>query len=230
MKKRDSLTSVIGLLADLTVFDSVDFQTFLKKLIRLLTDIVPVDSCLIYFFDRQQKSLILVASKRSHKRLLGKISMKTGEGITGWVADHKKTVALNKNAYRDRRFKYVKELPEDMFEAFLSVPIIDREGVVGVINFQNKETYEFTKEQIQIIEDIVRIVAAGFETVVLERKVTNLESRLGERKIIEKAKGLLMKERNLSEADAYNLIRQEAMKKRKTAKEIADAVILVYSN
>lgn len=229
MTKPVAWTQVINLLSDLVVFDSYSFQQFLKKLIKLLTELIPVDSCLIYFYDRQAKQLILVGSKQSHKKLLGKITLKTGEGITGWVAAHKKTVVLSKNAYRDERFKFFKELPEDMYEAFLSVPIIDKEGVAGVINFQNKEPYQFNTEQIQTVEAIVKIIASAFEKVALERKVVHLETKLEERKIIEKAKGILMKQKNLSEKEAYSLLQNEAMKKRKSMKDIANAVILVYS-
>ena len=228
MKKMDSLPSIVRLLAELTVFDTLDFETFLKKLIRLLTEIIPVDSCLIYFYDRENKKLTLIASKKPHKRLIGKIEMKSGEGITGWVADHKKTVVLRKNAYKDIRFKFVRELPEDLYEAFLSVPIVDREGVVGVVNFQNKKSFNFTNQQTELIKSVVGIIAAAFENIMLSRKVNSLESRLLERKIVEKAKGLLMKEKNMNESDAYTLIREEAMKKRKSIREIAEAIVLVY--
>lgn len=229
MTETVSWVKVVNLLSDIVVFDSYNFQQFLKKLIKLLTQLIPVDSCLIYFYDRQSKQLILVGSKQSHKKLLGKITLKTGEGITGWVAAHKQTVILSKNAYRDDRFKFFKELPEDLYEAFLSVPIVDKEGIVGVINFQNKKPYEFDQEQIKTVEAIVKIIASAFETVALQRKIVHLESKLEERKVIEKAKGILMKQRNLSEKEAYDLIQNEAMKKRKTMKEIADAIILVYS-
>ena len=116
-------------------------QEFLNKLIKLILKIIPVESCLIYFYDREKKELILVASKKPHEKLMGKIKLRWGEGITGWVAAHKKTAALTKEAYKDNRFKFFEELPEDRFEAFLSVPIIDREGVVGVINLQNKTAF-----------------------------------------------------------------------------------------
>ena len=229
MKKQNaSLLEVVDLLSQLIVFDSYNFQQFLKKLISLLTKFVPVDSCLIYFYDRETKQLILVGSKHSHKKLLGKITLKTGEGITGWVAVHKQTVVLTKNAYRDERFKAFKELPEDLYEAFLSVPIIDKEGIVGVINLQHRLPYKFTDEQIKTVEATVKIVASAFEKIVLERRVVHLENKLEERKIIEKAKGILMKEKQLSETESYNLIQQEAMKKRKSMHEIAEAVLLVY--
>ena len=228
MSEHESLYNVIHLLGDLTIFKSFDFEGFLKKLIRIILKIVPVDSCFIYFFDRSKNELILIASKKPHGKLIGRITLKKGEGITGWVAETKKTAVLKKQAFKDSRFKAFEELPEDRYEAFLSVPIIDEEGVVGVINIQNKQPYSFTKKEIGALEAIVKIVSSAFKTVVLERQVTKLENTLEERKIIERAKGVLMKVQNISEAQAYELIRHEAMKKRKTKRSIAEAILMVF--
>lgn len=219
---------IIQLLSDLVVFKSYDFKQFLKKMISLMNKIVPVDACLIYFFDRERNELTLVGSKKTHPKLMGKVVLKKGEGITGWVAENEKTVLLKKQAYKDKRFKYVEELPEDTYEAFLSVPIVDKKGIIGVVNLQNKEPYDFSKEQVKTIEAMVHIIASAFEKVLLERKVDDLQTQLMERKLVEKAKGILMKKQGLSEKQSYDLIRKEAMRKRKSMKDIAEAVILLY--
>jgi signal transduction protein with GAF and PtsI domain len=194
----------------------------------MVMNIIPVDSCLIYFYDDSKNGLTLIASKHPHSKLMGKITLKKDEGITGWVAEHRKSVVLSREAYKDKRFKFVAELPEDKYEAFFSLPIINKDGVVGVLNLQNREVYEFTKEQIRTIESVVKIVASAFQTTILEKKVDDLELKLEERKIIEKAKGLLMKEKSIAESEAYTVIRKEAMKKRKSMREIAEAVMIVY--
>ena len=228
MTKRASVADAVNLLADLVVFDSYDFRQFLKKLITLLTGIIPVDACLIYFYDRHSKELILIGSKKTHEKLMGKLSMRKGEGITGWVAAHKQTVILKKKAYEDDRFKAFEDLPEDKYEAFLSVPIVDKEGVVGVINMQNRTPYAFSSGEVKSVEAIVKIVSSAFEKVVLQRKVDDLEHKLEERKLVEQAKGVLMKKNSMSEREAYQMIQREAMKKRKSMKEIAEAVLLIY--
>ena len=227
MEKQAPWFTIINLLSDLVVFNHYDFNEFLQKLIKVVNQVIPVDSCLIYFYDRDHKELILVGSKKRHDELLGHITMRKGEGITGWVVEHSKTVALKKEAYKDPRFKFFKELPEDKFEGFLSVPILDESGVVGVINLQSKLPYSFSNTQVQSLEAIVKIISAAFAKITLERKIGRLEDKLKERQIVEEAKGILMKVRSLSENDAYHFLRKEAMTKRKTIKEIAEAVILV---
>lgn len=228
MPKNNSLLETVNLLSELVVFETYDFGEFLKKLIKLILKCSPADSCLIYFYDASHQELILTASKKPHGKLIGKIKMRSGEGITGWVAEHKKTVFLTKEAYKDSRFKQFKELPEDKYEAFLSVPIIDKSGVVGVINIQNIEPYDFEKEQIVILEAMVKIISSAFQKIVLERQVTSLQTKLEDRIVIDKAKGVLMNKDSVSEKEAYAIIRREAMKKRKTMREIAEAVLLVW--
>lgn len=223
-----TLFKIIHLLSEIMVFKTYEFDKFLKKLIKLIGTLVPVDSCLIYFFDKQKHEAVLVGSKKSHRKLLGNLSLKNGEGITGWVAEHQKPVVLRRSAYKDKRFKSFSELPEDTFEAFLSVPIIDKEGTVGVVNLQNKEPYAFTQDQITSVEAVGKIISSAFTKINLERKVSQLEHKLEERKVIEKAKGVLMLEKGLSEKEAYSTMRKESMRKRKTMRDIAEAVLLIF--
>lgn len=229
MKSSGSLARVITLLSDVVVFSHINFDQFLKKLIKIITEIIPIDSCLIYFYDRDKKQFILIGSKKPHKEEIGHLIIKKGEGVTGWAAEHKRTVVLEKQAYLDPRFKSFKQLPEDKYESFLSVPIIDQSGSVGVINLQNKHPFKFSRLQIETIESLVKIISSAFVKVALERKVNHLSDKLEERKIVEKAKGILMKAKNISEEESYSFIRKEAMQKRKSMKEIADAILLIFA-
>lgn len=225
---KTSWPDIINLLSDITVFHQYEFQDFLKKLLRIANEVVPVDSCFIYFYNKDSKELTLIASKKPHDEALGHITMHQGEGITGWVAQHKQTVAISQQAFTDSRFKFFKELPEDKYEAFLSVPILDVNGVVGVMNFQNRNSYNFSDEQVKVIEAIGKIISSAFTAIVADKKVNDLEEKLEERKVVEKAKGVLMKVKNISENEAFKIIRTEAMNKRKSMKEIAEAILLVW--
>jgi len=219
-------SQIATILSDLIVFDRLSLDQFLDKIIKLINKIIDVDSCFIYLY--QNKKLTLFASKKPHQNLLGKITLKEGEGITGWVAEHKKTVAIKEKAYLDPRFKFFKELPEDQYESFLSVPIIDKQGLVGVINLQNKKPKVFSKKEKQMVEIFASVIASGLRKVILQQKLGLLEEKLEERKIVEKAKGILMKKENLTEEEAYKKMQKEAMKKRKKLREIAEAVILLW--
>jgi len=125
------------------------------------------DSCLIYLFDEVKEELILRASKNPHPGILGRINLKMGEGITGWVAREKKVVAIPEQANKDSRFKFFHNLPEDKFEAFLSVPIIARGELIGVINLQHRKPYHHTSDEINLISTIAEYVGSAIENARL---------------------------------------------------------------
>lgn len=98
----------------------------LNRVVEFATSIVRCDACLIYV--HQGEKLVLRASKIPHAELVDNLDLQLGQGITGWVAENREPVAIAKNAAADTRFKAFKDLPEDRFEAFLSVPLLSRES------------------------------------------------------------------------------------------------------
>ena len=59
----------------------------------------------------------------------------------------------------------------------------------------------------------------------LQRELADAKSELEQRKLVERAKGILMKMRNLSEEEAFTLLRQTAMNEKKKMSEIAQSVV-----
>ena len=108
----------------------------LAGVVECVTSVVKCDSCFVYVLE--EGHLVLRASKNPHPEAVGRLKLNLGSGITGWVAEHREPVAISRTAFRDRRFQTFNELLEDRFEAFLSVPVLSRGRVVGVINLQNR--------------------------------------------------------------------------------------------
>ena len=108
----------------------------LQAVVRLVKEFTDGDSCLLYLIEEDQ--LVLCASSNPHPLEIGKVRLKMDEGLTGWVARERKMLAISMEAYKDPRFKTFTNLPEDTYEAFLSVPVIARNRVIGVINVQHR--------------------------------------------------------------------------------------------
>lgn len=205
---------------------SLSLTDVLHEIVLVVDELLAADSILIYLFNSQKKSLILRASKNPHDELIDSITMKLGEGITGWVARHKQAVALPKNASSDPRFKYFHSLPEDRYEAFLSVPILTKHGVIGVINAQHKKSHHYSEMEITLLSAVGKLVGTAVENAQLIEETLELKEALELRKLVEKAKGILMKRKSISEAEAYALMQKESMDRRKSLKDIADAIII----
>jgi signal transduction protein with GAF and PtsI domain len=158
----------------------LDLQWILTEIVKIMTDMTKADSVFIYLYDEKKKHLVLMASKTPHQRELGKINLKTGEGITGWVAKENKPVAIGKNAYMDPRFKNFDVLPEDRYEAFLSVPIVHQQKPIGVINVQHKKSHEYAANTINLISIIAMQISGAIENARLyeemKKKVLQFDS------------------------------------------------------
>lgn len=62
----------------------------------------------------------------------------------------------------------------------------------------------------------------------LEQQVTDLQDALETRKLVEKAKGVLMEVHGLSESDAFNRMRKTSMDHRKSLRDVAEAILLTH--
>lgn len=207
-----------------TISYNWDLEQILFSIIDIVSKYAKSDSCFIYLAD--QNNIVLKASQNPHKAALGKIAMKVGEGITGWVVLHKKEVVLNLKAYEDKRFKFFNMLPEDKFEAFVSLPIIFKDKIVGVINVQHIKKKAYEKDKIAFLKIIAKQVGGAIENARLISETDFLKQALETRKLIEKAKGVLMKQLGVSEDEAYKTIHKKSMDTRKSIKEIAEAIII----
>jgi signal transduction protein with GAF and PtsI domain len=135
------------------------FRTVLTRVVEFATALVQCDSCLIYVLEGDE--LVLRASKNPHPELVDRLKLRIRQGITGWVAEHREPVAIPEKAAHDPRFQFFHELPEDSYEAFLSVPLMCRARVVGVINLQHRQHHVYRprhREQLMGSNNSNRIV------------------------------------------------------------------------
>ena len=124
----------------------------LQGVVSLVVEFTQCDSCLVYLLANNE--LVLCASNTPHPSTIGKVRMKSTEGLTGWVARERRLLAISREAYKDSRFKTFGELPEDSFEAFLSAPVIARNRVVGVINVQHRMPHQHTGGEMEVITTV----------------------------------------------------------------------------
>ena len=197
----------------------------LARVVTFVSSLVQCDSCFIYVLN-QDHELVLRASKNPHPDVVDRLKIPVGQGITGWVAKHRSPVAVSHHAFEDARFRVFNELPEDRFEAFLSVPVLSRGKLVGVINLQHGQPHEHSLREIQLISTIGFLVGAEIEMARLEVENTELSERLQSRKVIDRAKGILQRELGITEEEAYLTIQRQSRQRRKTKKEIAEALII----
>jgi uroporphyrinogen-III synthase len=130
----------------------MSLQEVLQGIVSLVVEFMRCDSCLLYLLDGDE--LVLCASNTPHPDAIGKVRLDLNEGLTGWVARERRFLAISREAYRDSRFKYFRDLPEDTYEAFLSAPIVARNRVVGVINVQHRMPHPHTGSEMELLTTV----------------------------------------------------------------------------
>lgn len=222
---RDGLTSIDFLHEISSRIAAADsFHVVLGSIVDFVTAVIPCDSCFIYVME--QDKLVLRASKNPHADVVDQLGVKLGQGITGWVAEHREPVAIASNASNDPRFVIFKNLPEDHFEAILCTPIVCASKVVGAINLQHRLSYRHTANEVRLLSTLGYLVGAEIERARLETENAQLAGRLETRKAVDRAKGILQRYLGITEDEAYRTMQRESRQRRKSMREIAEAILL----
>ncbi len=161
-----------------SIGSSLELGTVLKHIVEVVVEVTKADACLLYLISPKKDELILRASKNPHPRLIGRIAIGLGEGITGWVARERVPVVVPRNASDDPRFKIFHRLPEDRYQAFVSVPIMSKGEVVGVINVQHKRSKRYPEEKLALLTTIANQVGVAIENARLYDEMRQKARRL----------------------------------------------------
>ncbi len=155
-----------------------DLEEMLKAVAGVAVQVTGTDSSQVYLFNDAHDTLVLRAVTDGSGEVIGKLRLKVGEGITGWVAQHKEAVALGHDAHQDARFKFVPELSEDKYKSMLSVPLIYRGEVLGVINVRTVNDHQYTKTQVRLLQSIASQISGAVENSRQYRKLEKRASQL----------------------------------------------------
>jgi len=140
----------------------------LELIIRETTSAIGTDVCSLYLLAPNEQ-LLLTATNGLNENMVGKVTMKVGEGITGWVADSRRP-AVVPDVSKEPHWKWVPGLDEDRFHSMASVPIESGPRLVGVLNVQSTERREFDSGDIDFLRAIAAQVAGILERSELQRR------------------------------------------------------------
>ena len=202
-------------------------EDILKLIVNLTASVMEAKICALWLLDEGSKELKIRATQALSKEYLKERTLKVGEGIVGRVARDKEPMVILDVA-KDDRYHAKRLAKKEGFISMLSVPMIVKDKVIGVINVYTVKPYEFTKSDIDLLSAVANQAAVAIENTELLVKTKVIQEELEARKKVERAKGILMRDQGLSEDEAFNLIRKSSMNKRVSMKGIAEAVILSY--
>lgn len=211
-----------------SITSNLYLEDILKLIVTVTAEIMSSKICSLSLLDEKTNTFMLKATQSMSEAYNKKPPLKIGEGIAGKVALENKPIAVY-DISKEAEYKYKDIAKKESLRSLLSVPLAVKGKVIGVLNSYTSRPHKFTAEETDILTTVANQAAIVIENSELMVKTRVIQEELETRKVIEKAKGILMKTHGLGEEEAFRKIQRQSMDTRHSMRQIADAIILMDS-
>lgn len=203
-------------------------EDILKLIVMVTAKVTGVEICSLWLIDEDVKppQIRLKATQAIEPEYVKDRSLGMDEGVVGYVASHK-TPLIVENVLEDTRFKE-KEMARRLgLVSMLGVPLqVKEKDVIGVLNCFTSEPHSFSKTEINLITTVANQAAAAILNTELMVKTKVIQEELETRKLVERAKEILVRRQKVDAENAYRWIQKRSMDTRKSLRQVAEAVLL----
>jgi signal transduction protein with GAF and PtsI domain len=208
---------------------AITSDRFIEDILRLVVtataETMRSKICALWLLEEDGRTLKLRATQSISEDYLRERSLVLGEGVVGKVALAREPRSVI-DVLKDPDYKEKDLARKEGLVSMLSVPMIVKERVVGVINCYTSYSHEFTETEKNVLITVGNAAAVAIENTELMVKSKVIQEELESRKLIERAKEVLMAQRDLSGAEAYRWIQKRSMDARKSMRDVAEAILL----
>ena len=200
-------------------------EDILRLVVTVIAKVLNSKICSILLLDEEKNELVIRATQSVSEAYNKKPNIRVGEGIAGKVVrDNKPIVILD--VKNDPNYMNMNIAKKEGLASLLCVPLSVKGKPIGVLNVYTSKIHRFTNKEIETLTSVANQAAIAIENAKLIIKTKVIEEELKTRKLVEKAKAIIIKDQGLSEEEAYKKIQKRSMDSRKSMREIAEAIIL----
>jgi signal transduction protein with GAF and PtsI domain len=199
----------------------------LRLIVTVTANVMGSKICALWLLDDNTKTLTLEATQSISEEYLKERVLHLGEGVVGYVAQEKRPMRIY-DVLEEPRYKEKELARKEGLCSLLSCPMVVRGRVIGVINCYTSYSHHYTDTEEAILTTVANQAAICIENTELMVKTKVIQEELETRKLVERAKGILMKEFKLDEGEAFRRIRKKSMDSRRSMREMAEAIILAH--
>jgi len=211
-----------------TITSDLYLEDILKLILMVTAKVTGVEICSLWLIDESvsPKIIRLKASQTIDPDYMKDRSLSMDEGVVGYVATQRSPLIID-NVLDEPRFKE-KEMAKRLgLVSMLSVPLeVKDKEVIGVLNCFTAQPHTFSETEVNLIRTVANQSAIAILNTELMVKTRVIQEELETRKLVERAKEVLMKRRNKTGEEAYQWIRKKSMDMRKPIRLVAEAVLL----
>jgi signal transduction protein with GAF and PtsI domain len=207
-----------------TIVSEMYLEDILKIIVAMTAEVMGSNVCSLMLLNDKGDELQLAATQSLSKDYINKPNVKVGQSISGKAVSDKKPIMVI-DVKKDKNYMFPEIAKKEKLCSMLAIPLMVKGKVIGVLNCYTSMKHKFTSREIKLVSAVGNQAAI----VILNRKLAeekeSLTSKLEERKLVERAKGLLMKKEGISEDEAYRKMQKQSMDNRRSMKEIAETLI-----
>jgi len=203
-------------------------EDILKLIVMVTAKVTGVEICSLWLIDETEtpKKIRFKATQAIDPDYVKDRSLNMDEGVVGFVATHKHPLIVQ-DVLKEPRFKE-KEMAKKLgLVSMLGVPLqVKDEKVIGVLNCFTSQPYAFSETEVNLIKTVANQAAAAIINTELMVKTKVIQEELETRKLVERAKEVLMRRRKMEGNDAFRWIQKRSMDSRKSMRHVAEAILL----
>ena len=204
------------------------FEDILKLIVMVTAKVTGFEICSLWLVDESvnPKKIKLKATQTIDPEYVKNRSLDRVEGVVGFVATHNRPLII-KDVLKEPRFKE-KEMAKKLgLVSMLSMPLqVKDDKVIGVLNCFTSEPHEFSETEVNLITAVANQAAVAILNTELLVKTKVIQEELETRKLVERAKEVLMQKRKVKADEAYRWLQKRSMDSRKSIRQVAEAVLL----
>jgi len=208
---------------------AISSELYLEDILRLIVtvtaEVMNSNICSLMLLNEERNELEVKATQSISEEYLKKPPIKIGEGIAGRVLKEGKVI-ISRNVKKDPNYSNRDIAIKENLTSLLSMPLIVKGKVIGVLNCYTSKLHKFTNQEIAILTTVANQAAVAIRNTELLVKSKVIQEELEARKVIERAKEVIMQEKNLNGEEAYKRMRKQSMDSRRSMREIAEAILL----
>jgi GAF domain-containing protein len=220
LKQIEALSKVANLISS-----GLYLEELLRLVVSVTAEVMNSKISSLMLLDPQKSELVVKATQSISDAYNKKPNIKLGKGIAGEVALENKAICVL-DVKKDVRYLNRDIANKEGLYSLASVPLAVKARVIGVLNCYTSKKHKFTKPELDVLSALANQAAIAIENAELALRARTAEEALTTRKVIERAKDILSQEANILPSQAYRLIQKQSMDKRKSMREIAEAIIL----
>ena len=148
-----------------------------RRVAALVTAATHSDVCFVHLLDEELRRLVLAGATAPFDEQVGIVQLALGEGIAGWVAKFAQP-AVVPDKWKDRRYRYIPELRGEDFTSMVSVPMLARGRVVGVLNVHSRAARHYGAQDLALLTQVANLMARAIENARLYGRLAEREEML----------------------------------------------------